>query len=92
LADTVADNASCGRVVVGARRGKPGDCDLRLVGMVMEKNGEVVATGADAAVLGNRANAVAWLANKMSELGEPLRAKEMVLPRSRSCRDLYAQR
>jgi 2-oxopent-4-enoate/cis-2-oxohex-4-enoate hydratase len=47
--------------------------------MVLEKNGEIVATGAGAAALGAPANAVAWLANTLGRLGIPLKAGEVVL-------------
>lgn len=82
LADTIADNASCGKVVVGGSVRKVDELDLRLVGVVLEKNGEVVATGAGAAVLGNPANAVAWLANKLAALDQSLKANELILPGS----------
>src|SRR5690606_16065422 len=62
LADTVADNASSARLVLGSRMVPVKDLDLRLIGMVLEKNGEVVSTGAGAAVWGHPAAAVAWLA------------------------------
>ena len=82
LPDTVADNASCGKVVIGGRVRKVDSLDLRLVGVVLEKNGEVVATGAGAAALGNPANAVAWLANKLATLDQSLKANELILPGS----------
>ncbi len=80
LADTVADNASSGRVVLGRKALAVIDLDLRLVGMVLEKNGEPIATGAGAAVLGHPARAVAWLANKLAEFGLSLKANEVILP------------
>ena len=52
LADTIADNASSARFVVGSRLICAGGFDLRLLGMVLEKNGEIVSTGAGAAVMG----------------------------------------
>jgi len=82
LPDTVADNASCGRVVIGGCVRKVDRLDLRLIGVVLEKNGEVVATGAGAAALGNPANAVAWLANKLATLDQSLKANELILPGS----------
>jgi 2-keto-4-pentenoate hydratase len=82
LADTVADNASCGKVVVGGRVLRADSLDLRLIGVVLERNGEIVATGAGAAALGNPAIAVAWLANKLATLGQGLKAGEFVLPGS----------
>jgi 2-oxo-3-hexenedioate decarboxylase len=80
LADVVADNASSAKVLLGSARVSPADLDLRLIGMVFEKNGEVVETGAGAAVLGHPANAVAWLANKLAERGGYLRAGTFVMP------------
>ena len=82
LADTIADNASSGRVVLGLQRVNPKGFDMRLTGMVFEKNGEIVATGAGAAVLGHPACAVAWLANRLSDFGFLLRAGEVILPGS----------
>lgn len=79
LPDTVADNASSARVVLGGRITSPYNIDLRTVGMVMEKNGEIMATAAGAAVLGHPAQAVAWLANKLAEFGISLRKGEIVL-------------
>ncbi len=79
IQDTVADNASCGVFVLGDRVVSPLDVDLNTCGMVLEKNGEIVATGAGAAALGAPANAVAWLANTLGALGIPLKAGEVIL-------------
>ena len=79
IQDTVADNASCGVFVLGDRVVSPLDVDLNTCGMVLEKNGEIVATGAGAAALGAPANAVAWLANTLGALGIPLVAGEVIL-------------
>jgi 2-keto-4-pentenoate hydratase len=80
LADTIADNASSCRMVVGSRCLPVDALDLRLVGMVLEKNGEVMNTAAGAAVLGHPAQAVAWLANKLAEFDVTLKAGEVILP------------
>jgi len=79
IQDTVADNASSARVILGGRIMPIEELDLRYVGMVLEKNGEIVATGAGAAVLGNPAQSVAWLANKLSEFGITLKAGEIIM-------------
>ena len=79
IQDTVADNASCGVFVLGDRLVDPRDVDLATCGMVLEKNGEIVATGAGAAALGHPANAVAWRANTLGRLGIALEAGEVVL-------------
>ena len=80
LSDTIADNASSARIVLGESPRRVDQLDLRLVGMVMEKNGEVVQTGAGAAALGHPANAVAWLANAVGEFGVTLKAGEIIMP------------
>lgn len=82
ITDTVADNASCGAVVVGGRPSKLADLDLRLQGAVLSVNGEIAETGAGGAVLGNPLNAVAWLARTLSKQGSRLEAGELILPGS----------
>ncbi|PXW97619.1 2-oxopent-4-enoate/cis-2-oxohex-4-enoate hydratase [Sphaerotilus hippei] len=79
IADTVADNASCGVFVLGSQAVSPLAIDLHTCGMVLEKNGEVVVTGAGAAALGSPLNAVAWLANTLGRLGMGLKAGEVIL-------------
>ncbi|MFO1320106.1 MAG: 2-oxopent-4-enoate hydratase [Burkholderiales bacterium] len=79
IQDTVADNASAGLFVLGGKAVDPRDVDLSLCGMVLEKNGEIVATGAGAAALGSPVNAVAWLANRLGQLGIALEAGEVIL-------------
>jgi 2-oxopent-4-enoate hydratase len=80
LVDTVADNASSGLLVIGGRMRRVEDLDLRLVGVVVSRNGELIDTGAGAAALGNPARCVAWLANKLGSLGAGLRVGDVVLP------------
>lgn len=78
MPDVVADNTSAGRFVVGSPVPAAG-IDLRLVGVVLEKNGEVVGTASGAASLGHPAAAVAWMVRTMSADGEGLRAGDIVL-------------
>ena len=84
IQDTVADNASCGVYVLGKTKGDPRRLDITLAGMVLEKNGELFSTGVGAAVQGSPANAVAWLANTLGELGIPFKAGEVILSGSQS--------
>ena len=79
IQDTVADNASCGMFVLGDQKVSPDKVDLVTCGMVHEKNGEVIATGAGAAALGSPVNCVAWLANTLGEYGIKLEAGEIIL-------------
>jgi 2-keto-4-pentenoate hydratase len=82
LADTIADNASSARVVLGGHPTSLNDVDPRLIGAVLRKNGEVVETGASGAVLGNPVNAVAWLANKVHTFGVALEPGHVIMPGS----------
>ena len=84
IQDTVADNASCGVLVLGGTRRDPREVDLALAGMVLEKNGEIVSTSTGAAVQGSPVNAVAWLANTLGRLGIALKAGEVILSGSQS--------
>ena len=84
IVDTIADNASCGVYVLGDRKVDPFDVDLATVGMVIDVDGEVVATGAGAAVQASPANSVAWLANTLGRLGIPFLAGEVILSGSLS--------
>ena len=79
IQDTVADNASCGVFVLGDRMVDPRELDMSTCGMVLEKNGEIVVTGAGAATLAHPLNAVAWLVNMLGTLGIGLKAGEIVL-------------
>jgi 2-keto-4-pentenoate hydratase len=79
LVDTIADNASSALAVVSAKKCSIQNLDLRLVGMALSVNGELVDTGAGAAALGNPIRCVAWLANKLAEFGEYLHAGDVVL-------------
>jgi 2-oxopent-4-enoate hydratase len=79
LQDTIADNASSARFVLGDRLTPLDGLDLRLLGVVVTRAGEVVQTGAGAAALGNPLRCVAWLANKLAEFDDALRADDIVL-------------
>ncbi|MED0986967.1 2-keto-4-pentenoate hydratase [Bacillus paramycoides] len=80
LADTVADNGSSAKVVVGDTFSSIDKVDLRTTGMTLYKNNCLIATGAGAAALGHPAQAVAWLANKLHEFNIGLKAGELILP------------
>lgn len=79
LIDSIADTASCGRVVLGARPMRLTDIDLRREGAALYKNGAVEETGVGAAVMGNPVNAVVWLANKLGEFGVAIEAGQVIL-------------
>jgi 2-keto-4-pentenoate hydratase len=79
IVDTVADNASSGLFVLGTTPVALADLDMRLCGMVLEKNGEPTSFGAGAACLGNPLHALGWLAAKMAAVGRPLGKGDIIL-------------
>ncbi|WP_216217226.1 2-keto-4-pentenoate hydratase [Amycolatopsis aidingensis] len=82
IVDTIADNASSGGVVLGSKPTPLTAVDLRLAGCTLHSGGELVATGAGAAVLGSPVNALVWLANTVGPLGVELEPGHVVLPGS----------
>lgn len=79
LTDVVADNTSAARFTMSTYRVPAKGLDLRTLGVVFEKNGEVVSTAAGAAILGDPAIGLAWLANKLAEHGEAIPAGTLVM-------------
>ncbi|NUU04108.1 2-keto-4-pentenoate hydratase [Herbaspirillum robiniae] len=79
LADTIADNASSGLFVLGSRPVRLADFDITGCGMLMERRGDQVSTGAGAACLGNPLHAAVWLADVMARVGMPLQPGDVVM-------------
>lgn len=84
IQDTVADNASCGVLVLGRAKGNPREIDLAKAAMVLERNGAEHSRSTGAVVQGSPVNAVVWLANTLGGLGIPFRAGEVILSGSQS--------
>jgi len=79
ITDTVADNASSARYVLGSTRVTLAEFAPVDVTMTLDKNGERASSGTGAACLGDPLNALAWLARTAAEYGSPLRAGDVVL-------------
>lgn len=79
LADTIADLASNGAAAFGRPVTASAGLDYRLVGMAFSRNGELLATGAGAAALGDPVAVVAWLANVLSDHGVLLEAGQTIM-------------
>jgi 2-oxo-3-hexenedioate decarboxylase len=79
LKSVVADNTSASRFVVGGQALPADEVDLRTLGIVLEKNGQAVAFGAGAAVLGHPAAAIAMLANHLGARDQEIPAGTLVL-------------
>jgi len=77
--DTIADNASYGGFTLGPWDKKLRDADLAAIGMTISQNGNLVAEGTGAAVLGGPAISCAWLANKLQAFGVSLKPGDVVI-------------
>ena len=75
----IADNTSAAGFAIGGRPLELKGVDLRSTGVILEKNGEPIAFGAGAAVLGNPATAVAMLADHMAARGALIPAGSVIL-------------
>ena len=79
LKSVVADNTSASRFVVGSRLRAVDELDLRTLGVVLEKNGRIVAMAAGAAVLGHPLTAVVMLANHLGARGQEIPAGTFIM-------------
>lgn len=79
LKSVIADNTSASRFVVGGRPRNIEELDLRTLGVVLEKNGQIVAMAAGAAVMGHPAAAVAALANHLGQRGQSIPAGALIM-------------
>ncbi|MCD9199842.1 2-keto-4-pentenoate hydratase [Aeromicrobium wangtongii] len=79
ITDTVADNGSSALYVLGTQHVRLDEVEPRDVEMSMSIDGEVVSTGNGAACLGDPLEALLWLARTAQEIGDPLRAGQVVL-------------
>jgi len=79
IVDTIADNAANAGIVVGGRAMRPDQVDLRWVGAIVSRNGQVEETGLGAGVLNHPARGIAWLANRLALYGERIEAGQVVL-------------
>ena len=79
--DTISDNAANAALVLGGRPFKPAlvDADMRRIGAIVSRNGEIEETGLAAGVLNHPGYGVAWLANRLHRYGVSLQAGEVVL-------------
>lgn len=80
LQDTIADNGSSSRVVLGRERHDPRALALDNLETELEIDGEIVETGNTSAILGHPANGVVWLVNALAPHGIVFRKGHIVLP------------
>jgi 2-oxo-hept-3-ene-1,7-dioate hydratase len=77
--DTISDNAANAGIVTGGVAMSPRELDLRWVGAICQRNGEVEETGLAAGVLDDPVQGVVWLARKFAPYGIALEAGQTVL-------------
>jgi 2-keto-4-pentenoate hydratase len=77
--DSIADNASSARFVVGDPVAAPDAWDVRASPVTVRVDGTEQAHGLGAAVMGDPVHALVWLARRLHRCGRGLRAGDLVL-------------
>lgn len=77
--DTISDNAANAGIVTGDERHSVDAFDLRWVGAIVSRNGEVEETGLGAGVLNDPVESVVWLARRMAQYGQKIEAGQVIL-------------
>jgi len=79
VSDTISDNAANAGVVMGDVRHAINDQDLRWVGAIASRDGEVIETGLGAGVLNDPVESVVWLARLLAQYGQTIEAGQVIL-------------
>lgn len=79
LVDTVADNASCGAIILDRTPLEITDAELPEVSATMTIEGQEAGTGTGADVMGHPLAPLHWLAATLGEQGVPLKAGDIIL-------------
>jgi 2-oxo-hept-3-ene-1,7-dioate hydratase len=79
VCDTISDNAANAGIVLGPQRHKPEDFDLRWVGAIVSRDGEVEETGLGAGVLNDPVAGIVWLVRRLALYGQKVDAGQVVL-------------
>lgn len=77
--DTISDNAANAGIVLGPERHAIDAFDLRWVGAITSRNGEVEETGLGAGVLNDPVESVVWLARRMAQYGQSIEPGQIIL-------------
>lgn len=77
--DTISDNAANAGIVLGKERHKVDSYDLRWVGALTFRNGEIEETGLGAGVLNDPVESVVWLARRMAQYGQQIEPGHIIL-------------
>lgn len=77
--DTIADNAANAGIVLGEPVQRFDQLDLRWLGAIVSRNGQVEETGLGAGVLNDPLVALSWLADRLATYGDRIEAGQVVL-------------
>jgi 2-oxo-hept-3-ene-1,7-dioate hydratase len=72
--DTISDNAANAGIVLGIQHHDPNAIDLRWIGAICARNGEVEETGLGAGVLNDPVMGIVWLSKRLEAYGQSIRA------------------
>jgi 2-oxo-hept-3-ene-1,7-dioate hydratase len=79
ICDTISDNAANAGLVLGNGKHAVDAFDLRWVGAIVSRNGEVEETGLGAGVLNDPVTGIVWLAHRMAVYGQRIEAGQVIL-------------
>lgn len=79
VVDTISDNAANGGIVLGAPCHDFRLLDLRWIGAIVSRNGEVEETGLGAGVLNDPLVSVQWLVERLARYGDRIEAGQVIL-------------
>lgn len=79
IVDTIADNAANAGIVLGDERHAIDAFDLRWIGAIVKRNGEVEETGLGAGVLDDPLEGIVWLARRMQQYGQMIEPGQVIL-------------
>jgi 2-keto-4-pentenoate hydratase len=79
ISEAIADNSLHAGVILGPFMRPVSGFDLRHEGVVICKNGRLLASGCGIEALGNPVNVVTWLANRLSAFEREIKAGQIIL-------------
>lgn len=77
--DTISDNAANAGIVLGERQHELTTHDLRWVGAIVKRDGDVEETGLGAGVLNDPVESVVWLARRLAQYDQQIEAGQVIL-------------
>ncbi|MGI9418226.1 MAG: 2-oxo-hept-4-ene-1,7-dioate hydratase [Geminicoccaceae bacterium] len=79
IVDTIADNAANAGIILSEDRHAIDAFDLRRVGAIVKRDGDVEETGLGAGVLNDPVKGIVWLARRMHDYGQSIEPGQVIL-------------